>query len=73
VVGLIVCFQTDFCNVGQYLRIVLLSMCEITFELAIHDRRSSKVWSRLSDRGFDHVEVVLRGAGRDKKQPSEIK
>jgi hypothetical protein len=58
VIGLIVCFQTDFCTGGQYLEVVLLFVCKITLELAIHDRRGGKVWSRLSHRGSVHVDFV---------------
>jgi hypothetical protein len=68
VIGLIVCFQTDFCNVDQYLEVVLLLMCDITLELPIHDRRGGKVWSRLSDRGSVHVDFVSEDVIKEGRQ-----
>lgn len=59
-IGSSVSTQTDFCDLGQYLEVFHLVECGITLELAIHDRRGGKVWSRLADRGSVHDEYVLR-------------
>jgi hypothetical protein len=68
VVGLIVCSQTDFCIPSQRLEVIWLVKCEITLQLAIHDRCGGKVRSRLSNRGSDHIECVLKGVSGNSRQ-----
>ena len=51
--------QTDFCNASQCLEAFLLGKGGLTLELAIHNRRGGKVWSRLADRGSVHVEYIV--------------
>ena len=43
---------------------ILLVENELTLELAIHDRRGGKVWSRLADRGSVHIEDVFEDVSR---------